>query len=176
MSIQDKFFESFNKLQLKSLMNLKTSRSPSVETLKIGCSLVAIFFNGLEEKHSADEIYEVNSGINVELYNFYFAEPVKMYRVIQKSDELIESQAIPLENIKFARVVLTGLEKEVHKLTGDVGTAVKNIFEFLLCFIQYYLYICDQVPTSQKKICKIATFFIFCHAFVINLTFIKFQI
>lgn len=155
MSLEDKFIESLNRLQLKSLMNLKTARSPSVETLKIGCSLVAIFFNDLETKHDSNEIFEVNSGINVDLYNFYFAEPVKMFRTIQKADEFIENQSIPLQNIKFARVVLKGLEKEVHKLTGSVGEAVKNIFEFLLCFIQYYLYLCNQVPESQKKICKL---------------------
>lgn len=154
MSLEDKFNESLNRLQLKSLMNLKTARTPSVETLKIGCSLVALFFNDLETKHDSNEIYEVNSGINVDLYNFYFAEPVKMFRVIQKSDELIEDQLVPLENIKFARVVLQGLDKEVHKMTGSVGEAVKNIFEFLLCFIQYYLYLNDTVPGSQKKMCK----------------------
>jgi len=158
MSLEDKFNESLNKLQLKSLMNLKTARTPSVETLKIGCSLVAIFFNDIETKHDSNEIFEVNSGINVDLYNFYFAEPVKMFRTIQKSDEFIESQTIPLENIKFARVVLNGLEKEVHKMTGSVGDAVKNIFEFLLCFIQYYLYLNNQVPGSQKKICKFLFF------------------
>jgi hypothetical protein len=135
-------------------MNLKTARTPSIETLKIGCSLVAIFFNDIETKHDSNEIFEVNSGINADLYNFYFAEPVKMFRTIQKSDEIIEEQSVPLENIKFARVVLNGLEKEVHKMTGSVGDAVKNIFEFLLCFIQYYLYLNNEVPGSQKKICR----------------------
>ena len=154
MSLEDKFYESLNNLQLKSLMNLKTARSPSVETLKIGCSLVAIFFEDLETKHDQNEIFEVNSGINIDLYNFYFSEPVKMFRTIQKADEFVENQSIPLENIKFARIVLKGLEKEVHKMTGSVGDAVKNIFEFLLCFIQYYLYLNESVPGSQKKICK----------------------
>lgn len=151
MSLEDKFNEALNRLQLKSLMNLKTARTPSAATLKIGCSLVAIFFDDLETKHDSNEIFEVNSGINADLYNFYFAEPVKMFRVIQRSDDIVESQLVPLENIKFARVVLAGLEKEVHTLTGSVGEAVKNIFEFLLCFIQYYLYLSDQVPASQKK-------------------------
>jgi hypothetical protein len=155
MSIEEKFKESLKKLTSRSLLTLKTARSPSTETLKIGCSLVAIFFYNIEKKHDNNEIYEVNSGINVELYNFYYKDSYQMFQVILDSEKLIEDQEIPLENIKFARLVLQGLENEVHTLTGDVGAAVKNIFEFLLCFIQYYLYKCKDVPNSQKKICKI---------------------
>lgn len=155
MSLEEKFRESLNQLQLKSLMNLKVARNPSPQTLKIGCSLVAIFFNDINKKHDANEIFEVNGGINQDLYNFYFSEPVQMFRTIQRSSEFIEDQSIPYQNIKFSTIVLKGLDSELHLMTGSVGEAVKNIYQFLIAFIQFYLYNSENISGSQKKICTV---------------------
>lgn len=155
MDLEEKFQEALNSLQLKSFMNLKTSRNPNPTTLRLGCALVGLFFSDLAPKSAEDQIFEENGGLNSELYNFYYAEPVKLFRALQASEDIIESQSIPVERIKFAKVLLKDMKEDVLAGTGSIGEAVRNIYNFMIAFLQIYLYRGKMISGSQRKICEI---------------------
>lgn len=155
MILEDKFEQSLKKLQLKSLMNLKSAKERSSLTLKLGCSLIAIFFDKFDKQHDSNKSYEIDEGINSNLYNYYFSEPIKMYRLIQTSPEILKARSISDKNINFAIIVLKGIDQEISKLKGSIGDANKSIFQFLMSFIHVYLYYDPNISAAEKKNRKI---------------------
>lgn len=154
MDLEVNFRQNLDRLQLKSFMNLKMSRDPSECSLKVGCALVAIFFNEFEEKHLPNDRFETNEGVNIDLYNFYFSQPIKMYRVIQSSPELISENTILIENIRFAMIALQNVESSIKDHSDTIEEAIKNIFYFLISFIRFYLYSHESISSEQKAICN----------------------
>lgn len=154
MDLEEKFQDALNGLQLKSFMNLKTARKPSPTTLRLGCALIGLFFSDLAPQPNEDTMFEVNGGINADLYNFYYAEPVKLFRALQASEDAVQNQSIPMERIRFAKLLLKDMKQDVMAGTGSIGQAVRNIYAFLLAFLQIYLYKSKLISTSQRRICR----------------------
>lgn len=146
------FEEKRSSVKLKHLLTLKTSNSPSATALKIGCSMVVLFFEKLEKPIDSQEIFELNQGLNKELFCFYFAEPVKMMSEIQKSNELVLNKSIPQSNIRFVRLVLEDINSDSFLKGGPVFVALRIIYDFIISFIEYYEEVNGCVESNNEKI------------------------
>ena len=158
MSIEDNFYDNLEGLRLESFLNFKSTRKPTPETMKVGCSLIAIFFHDIKFKHIPNEKFELNSGINEDIYNFYYKQPVEIFRSVQKSEDFILDGVIAYENVKFAAFTLRYLQDGIDKMSGDHKKATQNIYDFLISFIQYYLYSSEDITSGQKEKCKFSKF------------------
>jgi hypothetical protein len=114
------------------------SSRPSPFALKLGCSLVALYFEKLEKPIDMQEIYEINQGLNKELFNYYFKDPQAMFKEIQKSKEMLEKFQIPLANVRFVQLLMNEIDPEELQKKNPVNLALKIIYEFIMVFIQLY--------------------------------------
>lgn len=158
MSEEANFATSLSRLNMKTFLTLKMSQKPSPEALKIGCSLVALFFEKLEKPIDSQEILEVNEGLNKDLYSFYFGKPLKMFKEIKKSPKMVEDLEVPFGNIRFARMVLKDVRSEELDKKGPVFVALRSIHIFLLEFIRAYVQRVRETGKGGGNICNIQIF------------------
>ena len=144
------------RLNMKTFLTLKMSQKPSPEALKIGCSLVALFFEKLEKPIDSQEILEVNEGLNKNLYSFYFGKPLKMFKQVKQSIKMVQDLEVPFGNIRFARMVLRDVRSEELDKKGPVFVALRTIHAFLLEFIRSFVQRVRETGKGGGNICKIS--------------------
>lgn len=138
MDLESEFESKLKSFNIKYLFTLKMSERPSPIALKLGCSLVALYFEKLEKPIDSQEIYEINQGLNKELFAYYFEEPQKMFQEIKKSKEALKSFQIPLANVRFVQLLIKDIDAEHLQKKSPVMLALKSIYEFLCVFIEIY--------------------------------------
>jgi hypothetical protein len=114
------------------------SNRPSANALKLGCCLVALFFEKLEKPIDTQEIYEINQGLNKELFNYYFQDPQKMFKEIKNSKQALEKFQIPLANVRFVQLLMKEVDPKDFMKKTPVILAMKNIYEFIMIFVELY--------------------------------------
>ena len=150
MNIESNFEEKLKNFNIKYLYTLKMSERPSPNALKIGCSLVALYFEKLEKPIDSQEIYEINQGLNHELFSYYFKEPQKMYQEIIKSKEILEKFQIPIANIRFAQLLIKEVDTEAFNGKNTVIMALEKIYNFIHVFIELYFQRAKDNPEIGK--------------------------
>lgn len=138
MDLESEFESKLKSFNIKYLFTLKMSERPSPIALKLGCSLVALYFEKLEKPIDTQEIYEINQGLNKELFAYYFEEPQKMFQEIKKSREALKNFQIPLANVRFVQLLIKDIKTEDFQKKTPVMLALKSIYEFLRVFIEIY--------------------------------------
>ena len=147
MNLQSEFESKLKSFNIKYLFTLKMSERPSPIALKLGCSLVALYFEKLEKPIDSQEIYEINQGLNKELFRYYFQEPMKMFKEIKKSSEALENFQIPLANVRFVQLLIKEINVEDLQKKTPVMLALKTIYEFLSVFIEIYF---EKAKSARK--------------------------
>lgn len=141
----DAKLKAFN---IKYLYTMKMSSKPTPVALKLGCSLVALYFEKLEKPIDSQEIYEINQGLNQDLFNYYFRDPEAMFKEIQQSDLALRDLQIPLANVRFVQLILKDIDPEQFEVKTPVIVALKYVYELLSVFVEVYF---QRAQANPKK-------------------------
>lgn len=105
--------------------------------LKILVSLVAIYYDFLEDPGLSNEVLELNEGVNARLCEAYFEQPKSVFKLVEGSLKILEGEGIRPENINFASRLLDSV-KLSPKANSPQAEAALNIFDFLCGFVEFY--------------------------------------
>lgn len=125
------------RLRVNSFNAITPDIFASEDHLKILVSLVAIYYDFLEEPGLSNEVLELNDGVNARLCEAYFEQPKSVLKVVEGSLKILEGEGIRPENINFASKLLDSV-KLSPKANSPQEEAALNIFDFLCGFVEFY--------------------------------------
>ena len=134
-------------LRVSSFTSMAPSRRPSTDQLRVLISLVAIYYDHLEDPRLPRGVLEANEGINHEVFAAYYARPTQVLKCVQRTLRIVDSGGIRPENVAFARKTLSEIQTP-----SRLGDSLTNICEFLIGFLRFYdLFFPTSGTTHPKK-------------------------
>lgn len=132
------FNEEVPQLKPKSFLTLKTAKNLNEDHLRILISLVAIFYDFLDDPSLPDKILEQNEGVNDNVFHSYYSNNVQMFKTIERASRILEEDGIKPENVNWARNLLAQVSKDAFQASNPITEAVNNIYNYVVAFVIYY--------------------------------------
>ena len=125
-------------LKLRTFTTLKSTRAVSESQLRVLIALIAVYRDVVDDPCLSEKILMENDGVNQEVFRGYFDNATHFFKRIEATQKILLDGGLRPENVRFAKQLISDFRTAPTSGAAGVDEAVRNIFEFLKYFINYY--------------------------------------
>lgn len=139
-------YELLNNLKLKHILTLQTVKSFNDDQMRVLLAFSAIFFTEFATLVDANQLRE-KGATKENFVHMVFARSPQIYKIVQRTLDLLHQNRIFADNVSYARQTIQGLSLSNFS-SNSVNESVVNLFCFVRDFIDYYLTI-QSLPAKS---------------------------